>query len=73
VILLDLNMPRMSGIEALPGLRAAMPEAKIIMLTSASAAVEKQRVMNLGADGFIKKPMNAFALQHDLRDALDAA
>lgn len=73
VVLLDLNMPRMSGIAALPGLREAMPDAKIIVLSSASAATEKQRVMNLGADGFIEKPMNALALQHELRDALDVA
>jgi DNA-binding NarL/FixJ family response regulator len=73
IVLLDLNMPRMSGIEALPCLRTVMPDAKIIVLTSATAADEQQRVMSLGADGFIQKPMSALTLERELNDALAAA
>lgn len=73
IVLLDINMPGMSGFEALPGLREAAPDAKIIILTSARAVDEEQRAINLGADGFIEKPMNIFALPHDLRIVLAAA
>jgi two-component system chemotaxis response regulator CheY len=73
VVLLDLNMPRMSGYEALPELRAALPEAKIFVLSSAKRRDQLDRVLGLGADGYIEKPSNIFTLDAELQAALDAA
>jgi two-component system response regulator NreC len=67
VVLLDLNMPRMSGFEALPSLRVVVPKAKILALTSARAADDRDRFLELGGDGFIEKPRSAFSIP----DAID--
>jgi DNA-binding NarL/FixJ family response regulator len=70
IILLDVNMPGMGGIEALPRLRALLPETKIIALTTAWAEPWEKRFLDAGGDGYIEKPRNAMALPGLLRAAL---
>ena len=73
VLLLDLNMPRLSGYDALPQLREVLPQdTKIIILTSGRAEDERQRALDSGADGFIRKPESVFDLVADLSAALAA-
>jgi len=73
VLLLDLNMPRLSGYEALPRLREVLPEdTKIVVLTSGRVEDEKQRALDTGADGFIRKPESVFDLPDELSAALAA-
>lgn len=58
VCVLDIEMPRLSGLEALPGLLAAQPDLKVIMastLTERGADVTL-RALALGAADFIPKP-----------------
>jgi DNA-binding NarL/FixJ family response regulator len=74
VVLLDLNMPNVDGFEALPRLRAALdPRTAILILTTGQAPNERQRSLDGGADGFIVKPERVFALDDELRAALDQA
>jgi DNA-binding NarL/FixJ family response regulator len=73
VVLLDLNMPRMSGFDALPALRDALPDAKIVILSSARRQDELQRVLGLGADGYIEKPVDIMSLGRRLQAELGAA
>lgn len=81
VLLLDVNMPGMGGIEALPQLRAALPDAKIIALTTSWRSAWEEHWNRLGGDGFIEKPRDALtlpelldaALAADARDPLDVA
>jgi DNA-binding NarL/FixJ family response regulator len=54
VVLLDLAMPVMDGIEALPIIRALVPDARIIVLSAFSGAVRDQ-VLDWGADGYLVK------------------
>ena len=70
VLLLDLNMPRLGGHEALPRLREVLPQTLIVVLTSGRAEDERQRAMDAGADGFIVKPESVFALPNELSAAL---
>jgi len=70
VVLLDVNMPGMGGIEALPLLREALPNAKIIALTTSWRSAWEQHFRNLGGDGFIEKPRNALSLPGLLEAAL---
>jgi two-component system chemotaxis response regulator CheY len=72
VILLDLNMPNMSGFEALPRLRDLLPASKILILTTGQAPQERQRALDSGADGFIVKPTRVFALEGEIQAALTA-
>ena len=71
VLLLDLNMPRLNGHDALPDLRRLLPATKIIVLTTGIAEDERRRSLEAGADGFIVKPESVFALPRELAAALD--
>jgi DNA-binding NarL/FixJ family response regulator len=55
VILIDLLMPGMSGLEALPCLRALLPGAVIIALSVATTSSYRQAALAAGADHFIPK------------------
>jgi two-component system chemotaxis response regulator CheY len=73
VLLLDLNMPRVSGWEALPTLRSLLPHTKLVVLTTGRALDERHRVLDAGADGFIVKPPRITALEDELAASLRAA
>ena len=71
VVLLDVNMPNVNGLEALPKLRDVLkPEAKILILTTGQAPHERRLALDAGADGFIVKPARVFSLDQELRAAL---
>jgi len=72
VVLLDLNMPKMNGFDALPHLRARLPGSKILVLTTGQAPHERQRALASGADGFIVKPAKVFSLEDEIQAALTA-
>ena len=55
IILLDLNLPGMSGIEAIPWIREYSPEAKIIVLTQSNAEQDVLTAISLGASGYLLK------------------
>jgi len=58
-ILLDLNMPVVSGDEFLKFVRSreALKNLRVVMLTSEFAESERERLLNLGADGYLTKPV----------------
>lgn len=70
IVLLDVNMPGMGGIEALPRLREALPDAKIIALTTSWRSAWEQHFLKLGGDGFVEKPRDALTLPALLEAAL---
>jgi DNA-binding NarL/FixJ family response regulator len=72
VLLLDLNMPNMSGFEALPHLRERLPTSKILILTTGQAPQECERALESGADGYIVKPTRVFSLEDEIQAALAA-
>lgn len=57
-IILDVEMPRMTGYEMLAELRsdAAISDVPVMMLTSRAGEKHKQRAIELGADGYVAKP-----------------
>jgi DNA-binding NarL/FixJ family response regulator len=55
ITLMDLQMPDMSGIEAIIGIRSDFPEARIIVLTTYSGDVQVIRALRAGARGFLLK------------------
>ncbi|MFN2613982.1 MAG: response regulator transcription factor [Actinomycetota bacterium] len=55
VILLDLSMPRLSGLEALPDIKRVAPGAKVIVLSGFSASVMAQDALDAGADRYVEK------------------
>jgi DNA-binding NarL/FixJ family response regulator/tRNA A-37 threonylcarbamoyl transferase component Bud32 len=55
VLLLDLNMPRRSGMEALPELRRRIPNMKILILTGRDEEFYIMQALRLGAHGYMLK------------------
>ncbi len=61
-VLMDLQMPRMSGLEATRELRKRGYSGHVIALTAAALAEERTKAMEAGCSGFISKPFAASAL-----------
>jgi DNA-binding NarL/FixJ family response regulator len=57
VTLLDLQLPDLSGIEIMIGIRTEFPDARIIILTTFERDVEIQRALKAGAYGYLLKSM----------------
>ncbi len=69
VVLLDLAMPVMDGLEALPGLRKLLPDGTIIVLSGFTADAMTNRAIAAGADGYVQKgasPKTIVARIHEL-------
>ena len=58
VVLLDLMLPRLEGVEACRLLRAARPHVGILMLTARGAHRDRVRGLRAGADDYLPKPFS---------------
>ncbi len=70
LVLLDVNMPGMSGIEACRLIRAAAPRTGIVMVTVRDAEEDKVRALEAGADDYVTKPFQFRELVARLRAVL---
>jgi DNA-binding NarL/FixJ family response regulator len=55
IVLMDLEMPTMSGIEAIVAIRAALPQTRVIVLTAHGSDAQILRALNAGAAGYLLK------------------
>jgi DNA-binding NarL/FixJ family response regulator len=67
VTLMDLQMPRMNGIEAMIGIRSEFPSARIIVLTTYAGDVQVTRALKAGARAYILKGRLAGELLETIR------
>src|SRR6201997_4501937 len=58
IILLDLNLPDMSGFEVLRSLRVSKVKTPILILSGLAAIEDKVRGLGFGADDYLTKPFN---------------
>jgi two-component system nitrate/nitrite response regulator NarL len=70
LILLDLNMKGMGGIDTLKRLREAGSDARIVMLTVSDSADDLVAAIRAGADGYLLKDMEPELLLNRIREAL---
>jgi two-component system nitrate/nitrite response regulator NarP len=70
LILLDLNMKGMSGLDTLNALRADGSEATIVILTVSDSAADIDKLVKAGADGYLLKDTEPDELIGLLKDAL---
>ncbi len=70
VALLDVNMPGMGGLEACRRIRAAKPNAGIVMVTVRDAEDDKVNALEAGADDYVTKPFQLRELIARLRAVL---
>jgi len=71
VILLDINLPEMSGIEAIPLLKEKHPPVRIIMLTILDDDVNVVKSIQNGADGYVLKKTNPLKIMEALRQVYE--
>ena len=64
LILSDINMPGMTGLELLPKARAARPDVPIIMITAYGDPETKRKALESGAEALLTKPID-FGLLRD--------
>jgi CheY-like chemotaxis protein len=58
LILSDINMPGMSGLELLPKAKAMRPDVPIIMITAYGDAETKRQALERGAEALLTKPID---------------
>lgn len=68
VVLLDLRMPEMDGIEACARIAEESPETRILVISSFDAPADIQAALSGGADGYILKDSAPASLLHAVRD-----
>jgi len=66
VTLMDLQMPRMNGLDAIKAIRAEFPHARIVVLTTYAGDVQALTALRAGACGYLLKS----TLRNDLRDVI---
>jgi len=73
LVLSDINMPGMSGLEMLPMVRAARPEVPVIMITAYGDADTRRKAIERGAVGLLTKPIDFAALRQEIDVRLEQA
>jgi len=71
IILLDLNLPGMNGLEAIPLLTSASPTARIIILTQSDKEAEVLKAISLGAAGYLLKSSTVGQILDGIRAVRD--
>ncbi len=73
LILSDVNMPGMSGIEMLPRAREICPDVPIIMITAYGDAETRRKAIENGANGLLTKPIDFTLLREEIDTRLGQA
>jgi CheY-like chemotaxis protein len=73
VMVLDLQMPDMNGMEVLRRVREKYPNIETIILTGHGTAAARERAANLGAAGFLEKPVDLVTLIGTIHGAFSSA
>jgi len=70
IVILDVLMPRMDGIETLVEIRKIDPQAKVVMLSGVSTKEVVRLAAEAGAGGYVLKPFDANRIVMALREML---
>ena len=73
LILSDINMPGMSGLELLPKAKALRPDVPVIMITAYGDEETKRRALNGGAEALLTKPIDFVALVNEIDTRIERA
>ena len=73
LILSDVNMPGMSGLELLPRAREARPDVPVIMITAYGDAETRKKAIERGAEGLLTKPIDFSLLRQEIDTRLGQA
>ena len=71
LVLLDIGLPGMSGVEALEIIKALHPQMPVIMITAFEDVATVVSAMKLGAHDYVLKPLHMDGLEVSIKNALD--
>ena len=73
LILSDINMPGMTGLEMLPKVKAMRPNVPVIMITAYGDPDTKRKAIEGGAEGLLTKPIDFTLLREEIDTRLERA
>ncbi len=73
LILSDINMPGMTGLELLPKAKALRPDVPVIMITAYGDADTKRKALEAGADTLLTKPIDFPLLRSEIDTRVERA
>ena len=73
LILSDINMPGMTGLEMLPKVKEMRPEVPVIMITAYGDPETKRKALQSGASGLLTKPIDFALLRQEIDTRLQQA
>jgi len=73
LILSDINMPGMSGLELLPKAKEARPDVPVIMITAYGDAETKRKALENGAEALLTKPIDFVLLRTEIDTRIEQA
>jgi DNA-binding NtrC family response regulator len=73
LVLLDLKMPDIDGIEVLTRIKKEWPDTKVIMITGYSTVDTAVQALRYGAYNFIEKPFTPDSLLNAVKEVFDAS
>lgn len=72
LVLSDINMAGMTGLELLKIIKQKFPQLKVVMVTAYGDDINKKNSSALGADGFVNKPVNFDELKNEIQTLVKA-
>ena len=66
LVLLDINMPKLDGIETLKNIQKINPYAKVLMVSAEATLNKVKQAMEYGASGFLVKPITYSAIHEKI-------
>jgi CheY-like chemotaxis protein len=73
LVLSDINMPGMSGLELLPRAKSLRPNVPIIMITAYGDAETKRKALEQGAEALLTKPIDFGSLRSEIEQRVGNA
>jgi CheY-like chemotaxis protein len=73
LILSDINMPGMTGLEMLPKIKEIRPDVPVIMITAYGDAETRRKALAGGATGLLTKPIDFALLREEIDMRLEQA
>ncbi len=72
VVVMDIKMPKMNGLEALRKIKELKPGIRVVIITGYESTDVATEAINLGADDYITKPFRQQKIRTQIRTLLDS-
>jgi CheY-like chemotaxis protein len=72
LLLSDINMPGMTGLELLPKVHEMRPDVPVVMITAYGDEDTRARALKAGAAGFLTKPIDFTLLREEITERLNS-